>query len=134
MMQKTFSQWLTNQYLDWQKSEGDRKTVQEFADYLGVVQQSLSGWLNGNNIPKSHKAISRLAAKLGNEVYTLLGMEVPGAIKIPGYPNMSKMLDDYFQQLQDLGIPEDSPAAVQLLKEATEKYNINLIDKTRGEE
>ena len=71
-----FSSWLENQYIDWQKSAGSRKTINEFADFLGVSQPLVSMWMNGKRRPGAEN-IDALAEVLGDEIYDLLNIPRP---------------------------------------------------------
>lgn len=71
-----FSDWLRNKYLDWQRQQGGLKTMVEFANYLGVKQQSMSVWINGKQKPDGDNVL-KLAEKLGFEVYEILGVDPP---------------------------------------------------------
>ncbi len=68
--------WLNLRFLDWQRAEGRRKTISEFATYLDVSQASLSDWLHGKYDPKG-KNIARIAEGLGYEIYDILGIPRP---------------------------------------------------------
>jgi transcriptional regulator with XRE-family HTH domain len=68
------SEWLNIKFLDWERSEGKRKTISEFAAYLDVAPASLSDWLRGKYDPKG-KNLGKIASKLGYEIYDLL--EIP---------------------------------------------------------
>ena len=72
----TFPKWLEQRFLAWQNQQGMRKTLDEFAAYLGVGRQILSAWLNGTRSP-SPESLRLLAAKLGPEVYDALDLERP---------------------------------------------------------
>lgn len=76
MFQMNFPQFLTNKYLEWQTEQGERKTVADFARYIGVKQSSISMWWNGSNTP-SGESIRLLAQKFGLEVYDVLGLPRP---------------------------------------------------------
>jgi transcriptional regulator with XRE-family HTH domain len=74
-----FPQFLEMKFLDWQQREGGRKTVAEFAKYLGVKQSTVSMWWTSNNTPRDDGIIRNLAFKLGVEVYDVLGLDRPDA-------------------------------------------------------
>ena len=74
-----FRQYLENEYLKWQQQEGRRRTVNEFAEYLGVGQSTLSMWWNDERKPQGDN-IRKLADKLGLEVYDVLGLKRPDAM------------------------------------------------------
>lgn len=71
-----FRQFLEMKFLEWQKESGGRKTVSEFAAYLGVSQQSVSNWWNNLRIPQGEN-VDKIAKKLGIEVYDILGIDRP---------------------------------------------------------
>ncbi len=58
---------------------GHRISYSEFADYLEVSQQDLSNWINNKNQPAPER-ITKLARKLGPEVYDALEHERPDPI------------------------------------------------------
>ena len=72
----TFPKLLEQKFLAWQQESGERKTIQEFAAYLGVSQPILSHWLNGARSP-GPESLRLLSAKLGPEVYDVLGLDRP---------------------------------------------------------
>ena len=73
-MNRTFGRWLENRYLDWQKEQGGRKSITEFASWLGFAKSTVSQWMNGRGRPD--QASTRvLAVRLGLEIYDVL--EVP---------------------------------------------------------
>lgn len=72
----TFHDWFERKYHEWR---GDtRKSMSQFAAYLGVSQATVSAWLNGTRRqPNTPKMAATLAAKLGPEIYDLLGRTRP---------------------------------------------------------
>lgn len=48
---KTLPEFLTQSFLIWQAEKGERKTLEDFADYLGVNRSLLSYWMNGKRVP-----------------------------------------------------------------------------------
>jgi transcriptional regulator with XRE-family HTH domain len=46
-----FSDWITRQYLEWQTEQGIRKTLEEFAAYVGVSRPLINMWMNSNQKP-----------------------------------------------------------------------------------
>lgn len=81
--------WLRNKYLEWQLSEGDRRTVVEFAEYLGVPQPSLSEWMGGKYAPRG-RSVAKLGGKLGFEIYDILDVPRPAPIELNRH--LDKML------------------------------------------
>lgn len=88
-MANKFPQWLENNFLEWQLSEGGRKTLNDFARYLKVSQPTISAWLNGSRKPTGEN-IDKIAAKLGPEIYDILGMRRPD-------PQLDRLIDAYNQ-------------------------------------
>ena len=76
MGKKEFAAWLESKYISWIGEAGKRRTLTDFSKYLGVTQPMLSQWLNGRYVPNTHN-ISKIAARLGPEVYDLLGLQRP---------------------------------------------------------
>lgn len=76
-----FGNWLSKKFLEWQLSQGERKTITQFAEYLGVPQPSLSEWMASKYIPRG-QSLAKLAEKLGYEVYEILGVSRPIPVKI----------------------------------------------------
>lgn len=75
---KNFSQFLEMKYLEWQQKQGGRKTLTEFAIFLGVAQNTMSSYLKGKRKPEG-EIIRKLAEKLGLETYDVLGVPKPDA-------------------------------------------------------
>ncbi len=73
----TFKEFLERRFLDWQSQQGARKTVAEYADWLGVKRSTLSMWWNAEITPRDDGVISKLAVKLGLELYDILQLERP---------------------------------------------------------
>lgn len=72
----TFPQWINRKFVEWQASQGKRKTVEEFAIYLGVSRPLLNMWMNGNKKP-GRENINLLSEIFGNEVFDILGLPRP---------------------------------------------------------
>lgn len=72
----TFPELLEKKYLQWQTQQGKRKTLDEFAEYLGVGKAILSHWMNGKRKP-SPESLRLLSNKLGFEVYDTLNLPRP---------------------------------------------------------
>lgn len=103
-----FPDWITKQFLNWQAQQGKRKTVDDFAAYLGVSRPLLNQWMNGNIPRPGRENISRLADIFGFEIYDVLELPRPN----PFLQKISKMWEN---------IP---PEKQQLLVEEAERYEI----------
>lgn len=73
---QTLPEFLTQKYLDWQAAQGEIKTLEEYAEYLGVNRSLLSFWMNGKRVPNEEN-IDRMSLKLGNEIYDVLDLPRP---------------------------------------------------------
>jgi transcriptional regulator with XRE-family HTH domain len=71
--------WLNKKFLEWQNMKGMPQKQKEFAAYLGVKPTTYSGWVN-DDIPPSGDNLHKLAAKLGYEIYAIIGVEPPSPI------------------------------------------------------
>lgn len=71
-----FPEFMEKKYLEWQLKEEGRRTIVEFAKYLGISQPLLSQWLSGKKRPGAN-SIQFLVELYGNEVYDALGKERP---------------------------------------------------------
>ena len=71
---KEVSEWLNHHFIEWITSTGERHTVTEYAEYLGVSRSLLSRYLSGKILP-SESNVYRIADVLGNEIYDI--MEIP---------------------------------------------------------
>lgn len=74
-----FKEWIWEKFEEWRK--GSTNGPSAYARYLGVKQQLVSGWLNGDYKPRM-ESIIKLAEKYP-DVYEVLGMNAPSAIKDP---------------------------------------------------
>lgn len=71
------SEWLTTKLIERQRKRGERINVTEFAEWLGISRTNLSRYINGLRQPSDEDDIEKLAAKLGTEIYRLLGRVTP---------------------------------------------------------
>lgn len=63
-----FPQYLESKYLEWQQLVGGRKTVRQFAEYIGVSASSITMWWNGKRAPEGDN-VRRLADKFGQAIH-----------------------------------------------------------------
>jgi transcriptional regulator with XRE-family HTH domain len=71
-----FSQYLELKFIEWQHQAGGRKTVADFAAYLGVAQTTASSYMNGKRTPEGD-TLKKIADKLGYDVYDVLNIPRP---------------------------------------------------------
>jgi len=73
---KEFSEWITRMFVEWQANQGRRKTVEEFAAFVGVSRPLMNMWMNGNKKP-GRENVKILAETFGAEIYDILGIPRP---------------------------------------------------------
>jgi len=71
-----FPDWITRKFVEWQAKEGRRKTIEDFAAYLGTSRPLVNMWMNGNKKP-GRENINILAELFGNEIYDVLDLPRP---------------------------------------------------------
>lgn len=74
-----FAGWLEGQFLQWQITEGGRRTLGQFAEKLDISQGLLSHYLKGIRKPRLSTVV-KMAEVVGNEIYTVLGMTMPDPV------------------------------------------------------
>lgn len=72
-----FAAWITRKFVEWQAEQGTRKTLNDFAAYLGVSRPLLNMWMNGTKPRPGPENIRVLAEVYGDEIYDVLGMPRP---------------------------------------------------------
>ena len=73
---KDFSIWMEEKFIRWIAETGQRHTVTEFAEWLDIARPVVSRYLSGDRIPTG-KNVDKIAARLGPEIYDLLGLQRP---------------------------------------------------------
>jgi transcriptional regulator with XRE-family HTH domain len=69
-------EWLNQKFRDWEKLQGKAQSYYAFARFLGVSQTALAAWMDGTVEPQGDE-LAALAAKLGTEIYGMLGASQP---------------------------------------------------------
>lgn len=93
------AKWLHNKFLKWQLESGRKKTVIEFAQYLGIPRGTLNQWMNGERTPTGlyvHKIVERL----GPELYDVLGLARPEPVD-PTFQDLANIWGDIPNAIQD---------------------------------
>ncbi len=75
----TFSEYLLAKLQEFEKQQGQRITLDKFAEHLGVKRPILSLWLSGKNKP-SLDSVRLLSEKFGNEIYEVLELPRPNPL------------------------------------------------------
>lgn len=101
----TFPEFLEQKYLQWQADLKKRKTIEEFAAYVGVSRPLINMWMNGDRNPGA-ESLKLLSAVFGMEVYDAAGVPRPNAYL--------QKINQIFERL--------SPEHQRSLAEDAEKY------------
>lgn len=99
--------FLTQKYLTWQAEIGEKRTIEEFAMFIGISRPLLNMWMNGKRKPSEQK-IKILSALFGDDVYDALGKERPD-------PDLT------YLQAHWINTP---PEARKAMREIAEKYSV----------
>lgn len=67
-----FQDFINKKFLEWQLTHGARKTVDEFAEYLGIQRSLVSMWMNGKRNP-GPKYKNQLINALGDDAAEYFG-------------------------------------------------------------
>ena len=71
-----FPEYLETKFLEWQTKQGKRKTLEEFAAFLGVSRPLLNMWMNGSRKPGKEN-VRLLSAVFGLGIYEILDLPKP---------------------------------------------------------
>lgn len=130
-----FVTWINQVFSNWRGSS--RRTVSDFAKFIGVKQPVMSDWLNGKiKSPPSSESISKIADKFP-EVYQILGMSIPQqSIDLdnlpPKYQYIRTAINEASRQIRARNIPNDSDEAEEIVKEVFAQYGMTYKYTTKG--
>ena len=123
------SEWLQAKFESWRYQKGVKKTLTEFASFIGITEQRLLTFLDGSAQPKSDN-LACLGAVLGFEIYDLVGISpsmildsLPPVFRV----RLSSAFTEYYETLSDKAYPVDSPEAQVILQEAAHKYKLTDV-------
>ncbi len=71
-----FQDWLEQKYTEWDQAQPTRQSYYNFARYLDVGHTALTQWVSGVSQPLGDD-LAKLAAKLGSDIYAVLGLPSP---------------------------------------------------------
>ena len=110
------SEFLTDKFLEWQKQERERKTVEQFAKHLGVSQPLVSLWMSGKRPVKGLQHKKRLIELYGDEVAKILGED----------PQLFFINEHWHDANEDL-----QRAVYRLLQKGISKNDVKRVAKRR---
>lgn len=123
-----FKDWIFQKFVEWQVVNKQRMTYGEFADHLGVSRISLNGWMKGKYLPGVQN-LSVISEKLGNEIYSVLGITIPGDANNFPAPFQEAIVEAR-RKIFDLGLTSDSPETMGIISEALSGHGYELKMKT----
>jgi len=126
MEKLSVGEWLDKNFRKWQDSQGKRSTITAFAKWLDIPRPLLSHYMNGRNKPEG-KNVDKLAAKLGNEIYDILGLARMNTIPLDQLPRavrdrLTTAVYEVNSELGSRGLSGDSPESEDIVIEIFEKY------------
>jgi transcriptional regulator with XRE-family HTH domain len=74
LLMPTIPDFLNHKFLEWQYKTGARKTLDDFAEYVGVSRPLLSQWMSGRKKPGPENQ-KRLIELYGNEALEAFGID-----------------------------------------------------------
>ncbi|MCD4751911.1 MAG: helix-turn-helix domain-containing protein [Anaerolineaceae bacterium] len=130
-----FKTYINKKFLEYEHQCGGRKTITEFAEFLGVSQQSLSNWMNGTNAPSRQKSVELLASIFGPEVYDVIGKsstvfhfdplsEAPPEVKSKLSAALAHANQQY-RAVADSGLRLSESEASRILAESMSRYGFS---------
>lgn len=125
-----FSEWITKKYVEWRgPAIGRERTITEYAEWLGITQQTVSSWMQPDGkVATSKKSIQKLAEKYGDEVYFALGI----------LPNDYDPTDHARIQVEDLAnikaSAPDSDELIRMVKDWAEGKGYTVEVKRKGKD
>lgn len=93
-----FSVFFKRKFLDWQIERGDTSTWEEFAEHLGISRQDASRYKLAQNIPDGDN-VYKIAAKLGDEIYEILG--IAPLVKDPRLRQINKLWELLSEEIRE---------------------------------
>ena len=113
-----FSPWLLQRYLEWQNELKQRKSLTEFAAWIGVSQPVLSNYMSGKREPGEDNAYL-FYLKFCDEVYEVLDMEPPDFLLRYVRASWHLLSDDAKFEIKEI------------IKKALDDKGSKLIEKTK---
>ena len=121
--------WLQSRFETWRYQKGVRKTLTEFASYIGVSEDQALKYMNGSEQPKGSN-LAKIAGMLGYDIYELVGIKtsdmldaLPPLFRV----RFASAFTEYFETIQAESFDKDSPEAQQTLNEIIKKYKLQEL-------
>ena len=127
-----FSDWINKKFYEWRGET--RKTIEEFADYIGVSQPLMSQWMKKNGkVPKSKKHVDALINKYGiEEVYKILP-ELGDYNPPPSLRRMDLARDKINRIMRERNLTGENPEAEEISIRIMGEYGFKYKTTTESE-
>jgi transcriptional regulator with XRE-family HTH domain len=97
-----FADWLTKKFVEWQAKIGKRKTLDDFAAYIGVSRPLINLWMNGTKSRPGPENIKILAEIFGYEIYDILKIPRPHPLQLYVARNWGLLPDKEQKQISEI--------------------------------
>lgn len=130
---KNFTKWINEKFFEWRGAS--RRGVTDFAEYVGVSQQTMSLWLNGDRGNRlSPQSIAKLAEKFP-DVYEAVGLTGPSRMRyLPS--SMRRRLEQAQAQtercLRERGLTGEDPEAEEIAIRIFERHGFKYTETKNG--
>ncbi len=120
------SEWLQARFEAWRYQPGIRKTLTEFAAFVGISEENMLSFLDGSGTPRGAN-LAKLGATLGFELFELVGIQP--VLLLDSMPHFFKIsyamaFIEYYETITAQGMEKDSPDARLVLEEMFKKYHL----------
>lgn len=131
-----FQEWLEQKFTEWEQTKPTRQSYYNFARYLDVSHTDMTQWISGVSQP-SGDDLAKLAAKLGTEIYTILGkassifpepVKEPFMAKIPSAirQRLNNAIVETEREIVQRELPSESSEAKILAVKIFEKWGFRI--------
>jgi hypothetical protein len=118
--------WLQSKFEAWRYHKGIRKTLTEFAAFIGITEEKLLSYLDGSEMPKGSN-LAKIGAVLGFEIYELLGIDT--CLMLDTLPPLFRVrfasaFTEYYETIKANSYDKESPEAQATLNEMIRKFKL----------
>jgi hypothetical protein len=139
----TVKDWLNQKFTEWEKTQGRSQSYYTFARHLAVSQSGLAQWMTGNGVPGGDDLIA-IAAKLGPEIYDMLGLPRPdtdvqrltvsfASLPVDIRQRLANAIAEVDQTLRQERLRPDSAEARRIVMEILERWGFRYTGSKGAE-
>jgi transcriptional regulator with XRE-family HTH domain len=128
--------WLEKKMLDWQVKEGGRRTLDDFARFLGISRSLTSMLMNGDRTSINRKTAQQIAERLNDaEILNILGYtggKVDPLLRFVDFLPPNERTDflaavsEIVSQLEKSGTDTSSSDTEKIISEIFLKFGVNF--------